>query len=136
MPVLIGVLVALPGGLAALAGVSAMRRARRLRRAGTPVWAEALSRPVPPQQRPDGSPPPTLLQYTLTDGRVVERTIPGPARKARSLRPGQKVLIWYDPEDPEDALVYGREGRAVDLAFICAGVLLIVVGAGIAAVGH
>jgi hypothetical protein len=135
MLVLIGVLVALPGALAVLAGVSAMRRARRLRRAGTPVWAEAFSRPVPAGQRPDG-PPPTLLQYTLTDGRVVERIIPGSARKAASLHPGQKVLIWYDPEDPQDALVYGREGRAADLAFVIAGTLFIMLGVVIAAFGH
>ncbi len=136
MLALIGLLVALPGALAALAGLSAMRHARWLRRAGTPVWAEALFRPVPPQQRPDGQPPPTLLQYTLTDGRVVERIVPGSVRKAASLRPGQKVLIWYDPEDPQDALVYGREGRAADLAFVIAGALCITLGVAIAAFGH
>jgi hypothetical protein len=77
-----------------------------------------------------------VIQYTLADGRVVERLSPGSARKAAMLRPGQKVLVWYDPEDPEDVLVYGREGRAADLAFVVAGVLFIMLGVGIVALGH
>jgi hypothetical protein len=52
------------------------------------------------------------------------------------LRPGQKVLVWYDPDDPQDVLVYGREGRVADLVFVIAGALFIALGAGIAASGH
>jgi Protein of unknown function (DUF3592)/Mu transposase, C-terminal len=77
-----------------------------------------------------------VIQYALADGRVVERVSPGSARRARMLRPGEQVLVWYDPEDPEDVLVYGREGRAADLAFVIAGALFIMLGAGIAALGH
>jgi hypothetical protein len=77
-----------------------------------------------------------VIQYTLADGRVVERLSPGSARKAAMLRPGQKVLVWYDPEDPQDVLVYGREGRAADLAFVVAGALFIMIGVGIVALGH
>jgi len=54
-----------------------------------------------------------LIQYTLTDGRVVERIFPEPARKASSLHPGQKVLVWHNPEDPQEILVCGREGRLI-----------------------
>ncbi len=135
MLVVIGVWFALAGGLAALAGLSGMRRARQLRRRGSPAWAVALPRPVSGEQRPGGSPGRTLIQYTLADGRVVERVSPGTARKAASLRPGQRVLIWYDPEDPQDVLVYGREGRAANLAFVIAGGLFILLGAGLAALG-
>jgi hypothetical protein len=46
------------------------------------------------------------------------------------------VLLWYDPDDPDDALVYGRWGRAADRAFVAAGALLVVIGAGIAVFGH
>jgi hypothetical protein len=127
-----GVCVALAGGLAALAGLTAMNRARRLRRRGSPVWAVVLPRPASEDEGPGR----TVIQYALADGRVVERISPGSARRARMLRPGQKVLVWYDPEDPQDALVYGREGRAVDLAFVIAGALFIMLGAGIAALGH
>jgi Protein of unknown function (DUF3592) len=132
MLIVFGVCLALAGGLAALAGLTAMSRARRLRRRGSPVWAVVLPRPVSAGDGPGG----TVIQYALADGRVVERVSPGPARRARMLRPGQKVLVWYDPEDPEDALVYGREGRAADLAFVIAGALFIVLGAGVAVLGR
>jgi hypothetical protein len=127
-----GVCLALAGGLAALAGLTAMSRGRRLRRRGSPVWAVVLPRPVSADEGPGR----TVLQYPLADGRVVEQVSPGSARRARMLRPGQKVLVWYDPEDPQDVLVYGREGRAADLAFVIAGTLFIVLGAGMAVLGH
>lgn len=136
MLIVIGVWFALAGGLAALAGLTAMRRARRLRRGGSPVWALALPRPVSAAEGAGGPPGRTVIQYTLADGRVVERLSPGSARRAAMLRPGQKVLVWYDPEDPQDVLVHGREGRAADLAFVVAGALSIMLGVGIAALGH
>jgi len=136
MLIVIGIWFALAGGLAALAGLTAMRRARRLRRGGSPVWAVALPRPVSAAEEAGGSPSRTMIQYTLTDGRVVERPSPGSARKAAMLRPGQKVLVWYDPDDPQDVLVYGREGRVADLAFVIVGALFIVFGLGIVALGH
>jgi hypothetical protein len=136
MLIVIGVWFALAGGLAALAGLTGMRRARRLRRGGSPVWAVALPRPVSMDEAAGGSPGRTVIQYTLADGRVVERVSPGSARKAAMLRPGQKVLVWYDPDDPQDVLVYGREGRVADLAFVIAGALFIVLGVGIAAISH
>ncbi|HEY7145844.1 MAG TPA: DUF3592 domain-containing protein [Streptosporangiaceae bacterium] len=136
MLIVIGVWFALAGGVAALAGLTRMRRARRLRRGGSPVWAVALPRPVPMDEGAGGPPGRTMIQYTLADGRVVERVSPGPARKAALLRPGQRVLVWYDPDDPYELLVYGREGRVADLAFVIAGALFIALGAGIAAIGH
>jgi hypothetical protein len=136
MLIVIGLWFALAGGLAALAGLTAMRRARRLRRGGSPAWAVALPRPVAADEEAGGSPGRTVIQYTLADGLVVERLSPGSARKEAMLRPGQKVLVWYDPEDPQDVLVYGREGRAADLAFVIAGALFIMLGAGIVTLGH
>ena len=136
MLIVIGVWFALAGGLAALTGLTAMRRVRRLRRVGSPVWAVALPRPTSTAEKASGSTGRTVIQYTLADGRVVERVSPGSARKAAMLRPGQKVLVWYDPDDPRDVLVYGREGRAADLAFVVAGALFIVLGVGIVAVGQ
>jgi Protein of unknown function (DUF3592) len=136
MLIVIGVWFALAGGLAALAGLTGMRRARRLRRNGSPVWAVALPRPVSVDEGAVTPPGRTMIQYTLADGRVVERVSPGPARKAAMLRPGQQVLVWYDPDDPQDVLVYGREGKAADLAFVMAGALLIMLGAGIVVLGH
>jgi hypothetical protein len=71
-----------------------------------------------------------MLQYTLTDGRVLER--PARTRRAAPLAPGQKVLIWYDPDDPAEVLVYGRDGRASDLVFIGIGLAFLLAGAAIA----
>ena len=96
----------------------------------------ALPGPVSVGEEPGGSPGRTVIQYTLADGRVVERPSPGSARKAAMLRPGQKVLVWYDPDDSQDVLVYGRGGRAADLVFVITGALFIALGAGIAAIGH
>ena len=76
MLIVIGVWFALAGGVAALAGLTGMRRARRLRRGGSPVGAVALPGPVSVGEEPGGSPGRTVIQYTLADGRVVERPSP------------------------------------------------------------
>jgi hypothetical protein len=136
MPVLIGALFALPGALAVLAGLSGRHRARRLRRGGSSAWALALPMPLPAGQRPEEPPDRLLLQYTLADGRVLEQLAPRRAGKSAPLHPGEKVLIWYDPEDPREVLVYGREGRASDRVFVIAGALFILLGVGFAAIGH
>jgi hypothetical protein len=136
MPILIGLLFALPGALAVLVGLSGVHRARRLRRSGSTAWALAVPMPVPPGQRAEEPPGRMLLQYTLADGRVLEQIAPRRARKSADLHPGEKVLIWYDPEDPREVLVYGREGRTSDRAFVIAGMLFILIGVGLATLGH
>ena len=148
--------MALAGALALLAGVSARRRVRRLKRDGIKVWAEAVHRPLPggalagalpDGEQYNGAPPDgeqydpeqynggqqVTLRYTLTDGRMLE----GAARTGRAgpLAPGQKVLIWYDPDDPAEVLVYGRDGRASDLAFVVIGLIFLLAGAAIAIKG-
>jgi hypothetical protein len=133
MSILIGVWFAVAGGLAALAGLTGMRRVRRLRRNGVATWAATVEPPARAGEREDGSPRPALIQYTLPDGRVVERISPALARKAASLRPGQKVLVWYDPQDPDDVVLYGGEGRFTDRAFLAAGLILIGTGIALAA---
>ena len=42
------------------------------------------------------------------------------------------MLVWYDPEDPGDVLVYGRWGRGIDRAFVAAGTLFVLIGGWIA----
>jgi len=136
MSVVIGFWFALAGGVAALAGLTAMRRVRQLRRRGSPAWAMAVPSPAAPDDHKGGAARRTLIQYPLADGRVLERICPASGLKAASLRPGEKVLIWYDPEDPQDILVYGREGRHANLAFLLSGLALIVAGSWIATITH
>jgi hypothetical protein len=76
-----------------------------------------------------------LIQYSLTDGRVIERLCPRPVRRAAWPAVGQRVPVWYDPADPTDVLVNGWDGRYSDLAFLAVGVFFIVFGMGIA-FGH
>jgi hypothetical protein len=45
------------------------------------------------------------------------------------------VLVWYDPADPGDVLVWGREGRRSDRVFLAAGLLVVAVGLAIAVGG-
>jgi hypothetical protein len=136
MLILFAVWVAVVGGVAALAGLAGLHRVRRLRGAGVTAGARAVPGPEPAGQQPTDPDCRVRLRYTLADGRVVERIGPVPDRRSGTPRPGDKVLIWYDPADPDDALVYGRWGRAGDRAFLIVGLLLILAGTVIALAGH
>jgi hypothetical protein len=133
MLILFGIWLAVAGGVAALAGLAGLHRVRRLRRDGVTAWALAVPEPVPAGQPPAEPAGQVSLQYTLADGRVIERPGPVPRRKSGAPHPGDKVLIWYNPTDPDDVLVYGRWGRAADRAFLITGLLLILAGLVIAA---
>jgi hypothetical protein len=135
MATLTGLLLALPGALAVLAGLTGMHRVRRLRRDGVATWAVTVTMPETGDKQSTESPGHQLLQYTLADGRVLEHVTPGPAHRPAASRPRERVLVWYDPEDPADVLVYGRWGRSADRAFVAAGALCIVIGAWLAAFG-
>jgi len=126
MSIVIGIWIALAGGLSVLAGLSGLRRVRRLRRNGVKTWAISVPRPLADEEGR------VALQYTLADGRVPEKLTPATTGKQAALSPGQSVLIWYDPADPLDILVYGRERRAPDLVFVMAGAAFMLAGTGIA----
>jgi hypothetical protein len=130
MPVVIGLCFAFPGFVAALAGLTARSRVRRLRRAGRSAWAMVV-----PAPRDAESPARNLIQYPLDDGRVIERLCPRPVRKAAAPAAGQKLLVWYDPADPTDVLVNGWDGRFSDLVFLAVGLSFIVFGMALA-FGH
>jgi len=136
MLILFGIWVAVAGGVAALAGLSGLHRVRRLRRDGVTAWALAVPEPVLIGGEPADRDGRLRLQYTLADGRMIERIGPAPRRRSGTPRPGDKVLIWYDPADPDDVLVYGRWGRTADRVFLTIGLLLIGVGTAIAVAGH
>jgi hypothetical protein len=127
MAIAIGAWIAVAGALALLAGTAARRRVRRLRISGVKVWATAVHRPIPDHR--DGGQR-VYLQYVMEDGRVLERLMP--PRRAARLPTGEKVLVWYDPKDPADVLVYGNEGHRSDLTLIIAGLVFVVIGSLIA----
>jgi len=127
MSVIVGIWMAVAGVPAVLAGLSGMRRVRRLRRSGVKAWAMAVPERVTVPESADDDGGRAALQYTLADGQVFERLAP-PA-----LRPGQKVLIWYDPADPQDILVYGRDRRVSDLIFVITGIAFVLAGTALAA---
>jgi hypothetical protein len=86
MSIEIGVWLAAVGCLAALVGLSSMRRLRRLRSRGVAVWAMAVPFPAPASVEEHANR--TLLQYALEDGRVVEQMWPGGIR--RGVRPERR----------------------------------------------
>ena len=102
MATVVGIWFGLAGVLAVLVGLTGMHRVRRLRRGGVETWAVAVPWPSADGERQ------VALQYTLPDGRVIEKLAVG---KSAALLPGERVLIRYDPADPEDVLVYGHRRR-------------------------
>ena len=130
MQVVVGLVFAFAGGVAALAGVTARSRVRRLRRIGKPVWAMVVPAPISADE--GGSPGRNLIQYSLENGHVIERLCPRPIRKAAWPTVGQRVPIWYDPADPTDVLVNGWDGRYADRAFLAVGFFFIVLGLAVA----
>src|SRR5581483_2149056 len=131
VPAVTGIWMAVAGAVAALAGLSGSRRIRRLRATGLTAWAVAVPRPVSADRR-RGRAGRVPFQYELADRRVLERVVFVTGKTAASLRAGEKVLLWYDPGDPQDVLVSGREGRISDTVLVIAGMLFILAGAGIA----
>ena len=126
MATVIGVWLALSGVPPVIAGLVAGRRVRRLRRDGVKAWAVAV-----PMSCADGELQ-VALQYTLADGRVREKLPPPAVGQKVTRRPGGSVLIWYDPADPLDVLVYGHEGDLLDLVLLITGAVCMLAGAGIA----
>lgn len=131
MSIAVAVWIGLAGALAALVGATGLRRNRRLRARGVKAWAAAT-----PCGAEDGGSRFMSFRYELADGSVMERIRSLPAGKIAALRPGQKVLIWYDPADPEEILVFGRREGVLDAAFLVTGVLVILAAASIAAFGQ
>jgi hypothetical protein len=94
MVILIGIWLAVGGGVAGLAGLSGIRHFRRLRRYGVRTWAMVVPRPRSEDDGASGQSGRTLIQYSLANGQVLEQYAPRPVRKSAALRQGQMVVIW------------------------------------------
>jgi hypothetical protein len=132
MAVVVGLVLVFAGGVAALAGATARRRVRRLRRRGRPAWAKVVPSPATADEPATGPTRRNLIQFPLADGRVIERLCPRPIRKAASPVVGETVPVWYDPADPTDVLVNGWDGRFGDRAFLLVGLSFVVFGLAVA----
>lgn len=125
--IIVGVWLVIAGAVAVLAGLTGARRRRRLRATGQMAWGMVL----PPRAVSVDADPVfahVSVQYELPDGRVIERLQARPGRARASWQPGQRVLVWYDPADPGDVVVYGSDGRWSDRLFIAVGAVAVVAG--------
>lgn len=132
--VVFGVWLVLAGVIALLTGLAGAQRRRRLRSRGMTAWAMILPTPSGSEEAHRGSSG-VSVQFALDDGRVIERAHGRRARRSGALQPGERVLVWYDPADPGDVLVYGADDRWSDRVFLTLGLVLVVVGVVIAATG-
>jgi hypothetical protein len=132
MSILIGLWFAFAGGVATLTALAARGRVRRLRRSGRSVWGMVVPSPAAPGESAVRTARRNLIQYSLEDGRVIERICPRPIRRASAPIAGQRLLVWYDPADPSDVLVNGWDGRYSDLAFLAVGMFFLIFGMGLA----
>src|SRR5258708_31182052 len=99
MATVLGIWIALAGLPSALAGLTGMRRVRRLRGDGAQAWATVVLRHSPDGERQ------VALQYTLPGGQVLEKPAAG---KTTALLPRERGLIRYDPAHPLHVLVHRR----------------------------
>ncbi|WP_416960974.1 DUF3592 domain-containing protein [Streptomyces sp. Agncl-13] len=115
------------GAVALLTGLVGLHRIRRLGRAGVDVWA-LVKRTGPIAGEDDRRP---VLQYTTEDGKVMEVGSPVPASRRQPLADGSHVLVRYDPEDPRELVLYGRERAIWEYAMAGVGAVFILLGAGL-----
>ncbi|MFI9100708.1 DUF3592 domain-containing protein [Streptomyces fildesensis] len=117
----------LSGVVVSLAGLAGLRAIRLIGGAGTE--AEALVKRTGPAAADSAIRP--LLQFTVADGRVVEISSPVPASRHRPLTDGSTVWVRYDPVDPRDVVVVGRERRGLEYALVGIGALFVLIGLGL-----
>ncbi|MEV5506214.1 DUF3592 domain-containing protein [Streptomyces orinoci] len=116
----------LGGALAYLAGAFGLRESRRLRRVGVPARALVRHPPAGPDDLPGEARP--LLQFATEDGRIVEVFSPVPSSRSHPLPDGREVLIAYDPADPRNVLVRGRERYWPEYVLLALGAAAVLAG--------
>ncbi|GAA1972932.1 hypothetical protein GCM10009738_57840 [Kitasatospora viridis] len=119
----VALFLALGGLVAYLAGVTGLNEIRRLRRVGVPALALVRYRVLGPDDHPPSARP--LLQFSTPAEQVVEVFSPVLSSRALPLVHGGQVWLRYDPADPREVLLEGRERRSVERAFVIAGALAV-----------
>ncbi|MFH8837178.1 DUF3592 domain-containing protein [Streptomyces sp. NPDC017868] len=115
-------MLGLGGTFAHLVGAMGLSRIHRLRRDG--VTVPALVRYRTAAEEDAAHPRRPLLQFATLDGRVIEVVSPVPPSRTHALVDGSEVSITYDPADPSQILVDGRERRGLEYAFMGCGAAL------------
>ncbi|MGW4564368.1 hypothetical protein ACWEN3_18765 [Streptomyces sp. NPDC004561] len=121
--VVMAVFAACGGCVMALAGLTGLRRTRRIERTGVKAWA--LVKRNPQARGDEPSSPRPLLQFSTETGQVVEIGSPVPATRRRPLHDGDTLLITYDPADPGTVVVHSGERLLLDYGFVAAGTLVL-----------
>lgn len=114
------------GVVAYLAGAFGLRELRRLRRVGVSAWALVKCRPARPDDLAGAVRP--LLQFATKDGLVMEVFSPVCSSRSQPLVDGGRVLIAYDPVDPRQIIVRGRERVGLEYAFLALGAVAVLTG--------
>ncbi|MFG2626133.1 DUF3592 domain-containing protein [Streptomyces sp. NPDC048473] len=122
MAVLAGI-AAFGGMIAVLAGAYGLRQARRV--SGSGVRVQALVKRRPGEGCDESAPPRPLLQFVTEDDRVMEVVCPVPASRRQPINDGDNVCVSYDPADPRNVIVHGRERLGPERVFIAGGALVV-----------
>ncbi|MET8330958.1 DUF3592 domain-containing protein [Streptomyces sp. NPDC005181] len=122
MAVLAGI-AAFGGMFAVLVGAYGLRQARRV--SATGVRVQALVKRRPGETCEESVPPRPLLQFVTEDDRVMEVVCPVPSTRRRPVNDGDNVLVSYDPADPRNVVVQGRERLGPERVFIAGGALVV-----------
>ncbi|MFD5057623.1 DUF3592 domain-containing protein [Streptomyces sp. NPDC058394] len=116
-------IAAFGGMFAVLVGAYGLRQARRVSETG--VRVQALVKRRPGEAREESAPLRPLLQFVTEDDRVMEVVCPVPSTRRRPFSDGDNVHVSYDPADPRNVVVHGRERLGPDRAFIAGGALVV-----------
>lgn len=115
-------IAAFGGMFAVLVGAYGVRQARRVSETG--VRVQALVKRRPGEAREESAPTRPLLQFVTEDDRVMEVVCPVPFTRRQPINDGDDVLVSYDPADPRNVVVHGRERLGPERVFIAAGALV------------
>lgn len=59
-----------------------------------------------------------VYRFALPDGRQFERTWSVDDGRWKAYRVGDRIPVWYHPDDPERHIVEGRKGTSLDMALL------------------
>lgn len=119
----LAVIAAFGGTFAVLVGAYGLRQARRVSETG--VCVQALVKRHPGEAREESAPLRPLLQFVTEDDRVMEVVCPVPTTRRQPINDGDNVLVSYDPADPRNVVVHGRERLVSERVFIAGGALVV-----------